>query len=272
MKSYREINIHLTCQQAVYIQVTHSLNTDSLIEVLIRIVAHSRNVRQIGSDNGSNFARAEQELLKAFSEMDNNKIENYLQDHGEDWITWKKNPTAARPWVVLGQKFNQGNYKLPATDKGHGLDEEFLQTLITETETIINSCSLTVEAITNGQSRKPISSINILTMKTKVVMSPQRVFQKLDLYCRSRWRRIQDLSNQFWSWWRKEFIKTFLDCDQWVKMSRNFCIGDIVLLKTDLTTQNLWPMCKFIKTNSDDKRVVQSVKLLLGNSGNRDGK
>ena len=38
--------------------------------------------------------------------MDNRKIENYLQDHGEDWITWKKNPTAARPWVVLGQKFN----------------------------------------------------------------------------------------------------------------------------------------------------------------------
>ena len=63
-------------------------------------------MRQIGSDNGSNFERAEQELLKAFSEMDNRKIENYLQDHGEDWITWKKNPTAARPWVVLGQKFN----------------------------------------------------------------------------------------------------------------------------------------------------------------------
>ena len=55
-------------------------------------------------------------------------------------------------------------------------------------------------------------------------------------------------------------------------MSRNFCIGDIVLLKTDLTTQNLWPMCKFIRTNSDDKRVAKSVKLLLGNSGNRDGK
>ena len=55
-------------------------------------------------------------------------------------------------------------------------------------------------------------------------------------------------------------------------MSRNFCIGDIVLLKTDLTTQNHWPMCKVVGTNSDDKGVVQSVKLLLGNSGNKDDK
>ena len=59
---------------------------------------------------------------------------------------------------------------------------------------------------------------------------------------------------------------------KWVKMSRNFCIGDIVLLKTDFMTQNHWPMCKVVGTNSDDKGVVRSVKLLLGNSGNKDDK
>ena len=55
-------------------------------------------------------------------------------------------------------------------------------------------------------------------------------------------------------------------------MSRKFCIGDTVLLKTDLTTRNHWPMCKVIGTNSDDKAVVQRVKLLLDNSGNKDDK
>ena len=48
-------------------------------------------------------------------------------------------------------------------------------------------------------------------------------------------------------------------------MSRNFYIGDIVLLKTDLMTWNHWPMGKVIETNSDDKGVVRSVKLLLKN-------
>ena len=152
------------------------------------------------------------------------------------------------------------------------MDEESLQTLITETEAIINSQPLTVETIYDGQSPMPISPNNILTMKTKVVMPPPGVFQKPDLYCRSSWRRIQHLSNEFWSRWRKEFIQTLQERQKWVKMSRNFCIGDIVLLKTDLTTQNHWPMCKVVGTNSDDKGAVRSVKLLLGNSGNKGDK
>ena len=43
-------------------------------------------------------------------------------------------------------------------------------------------------------------------------------------------------------------------------------------LKTDLTTQNHWPMCKVIGTNSDDKGDLWNVKLLLWNSGNKDDK
>ena len=78
---------------------------------------------------------------------------------------------------------------------GHSLDEKSLQALMTETEAMINSRPLTVETINDGQSPKPISLNNILTMETKVVMSPPGVFQKPDLYCKSRWRRIQHLSN-----------------------------------------------------------------------------
>ena len=155
---------------------------------------------------------------------------------------------------------------------GHSLDKESLQTPMTETEAIINSRPLTVDTINDGQSPMPISPNNILTMKTKVVMPPPEVFQKPDLYCRSRWRRSQHLSNEFWSRWRKEFIQTLQERQKLIKMSRNFCIGDIVLLKTDLMTRNHWPMCKVIGTNSDDKGVVRSVKLLLGNSDNNDDK
>ena len=70
----------------------------------------------------------------------------------------------------------------------------------------------------------------------------------------------------------EKFIQTLQERQKWVKMSRNFCIGDIVLLKTDLMTRNHWPMCKVIGRNSDDKGVDQSVKLLPGNSGNNNDK
>ena len=44
---------------------------------------------------------------------------------------------------------------------------------------------------------------------------------------------------------------------------KKFLIGDIVLLKADLTTWNQCPMRKIIRANSDDKGDVRSVKLLL---------
>ena len=40
------------------------------------MVARQGNIRSIYSDNGSNFIGAEQELKKAYMEMDNRKIQN----------------------------------------------------------------------------------------------------------------------------------------------------------------------------------------------------
>ena len=197
-----------------------------------------------------------------------------LLEQSREWITWKKNlPAASHMGGIWEHQIRSARAILNSLLQihGHSLDEESLQTLMTETA-IVNSWLLTVETINDGQSPMQISLNNILTMKTKMVMPPPGVFQKPDLYCRSRWRRIQHLSNEFWSRWRKEFIQTLQERQKWVKMSRNFCIGDIVLLKTDLTTQNHWPMCKVVGTNSDDKGAVRSVKLLLGNSGNKDDK
>ena len=55
---------------------------------------------------------------------------------------------------------------------GHSLDEESLQTPMTQTEAIINSQPLTVHTINDGQSPKSISPNDIFTVKTKVVMPP----------------------------------------------------------------------------------------------------
>ena len=52
-------------------------------------------MKQVSSENRSNFVGSEQELSKAFSEMNHNKIENFLQEHVGDWITWERSPPAA---------------------------------------------------------------------------------------------------------------------------------------------------------------------------------
>ena len=35
---------------------------------------------------------ASAELIQAFQEMDHSRISNYLEEHGGEWINWKRNP------------------------------------------------------------------------------------------------------------------------------------------------------------------------------------
>ena len=50
----------------------------------------------IRSDNGSNFIGASAELILAFQEVDHSRISNNLEEHGGEWINWKRNTPFAR--------------------------------------------------------------------------------------------------------------------------------------------------------------------------------
>ena len=101
-------------------------------------------------------------------------------------------------------------------------------------------------------------------MKSKVVLSRPGVFGKPDLYCRRRWRRIQHISNEFWSQWQKEFLVTLQERQKWREPQRNFSVGDIVILQ-DESHHNKWRLAKIIDVYKDKNGHVQSVQLYIGN-------
>ena len=89
-------------------------------------------------------------------------------------------------------------------------------------------------------------------------------FSRPGIYCRRRWRRVQHLSNEFWSWWCKEFLLSLQEKQKWSSTRRNFQQEDIVNLKDDNCRQNEWKLAKVIKTFPDEKGFVLPVKLLIG--------
>ena len=74
--------------------------------------------------------------------------------------------------------------------KTHGanLTDESLQTLLTEVEATVNPRPLTTDVINDVTSLVALSPINLLTMKSGVVMPPPDNFTSADMYCRKRWR------------------------------------------------------------------------------------
>ena len=94
--------------------------------------------------------------------------------------------------------------------KTHGasVSDKSLQTLLIEVKAIVNSCLLTTDLLSDVNSLIPLSPINLLTMKSKVLMPPQGVFSTTDIYSHKHWRRVQHISNEFWDGWRKEVLMT----------------------------------------------------------------
>ena len=127
--------------RAVHIKVSDSMTTDSFIQALRRLITKRGNVRQIPSDNGPNLVGAEQELIHAFNEMDHTKIQGFLQNNNADWIKWKRNPPAASHMGGIWEHQIRSARPILASllqTQSHILGEESFQTLMAETEAVIN--------------------------------------------------------------------------------------------------------------------------------------
>ena len=77
----------ITCleRRAVHIEIKKSMETDPFILALTGFIARRGDVRSI-SDNGTNFAGADNELKKAFSEMNHQQNQHLLANTPEDWM------------------------------------------------------------------------------------------------------------------------------------------------------------------------------------------
>ena len=109
---------------------------------------------------------------------------------------------------------------------GSNVNDENLRTLITETETIINSRPLTVETLSDVNSEMPLSPSPLLTMKTDIILPLPGAFLSADIYSRRRWECVQDIASEFWARWTKEFLQTFqvrLKRKNQIRKIRRYC-------------------------------------------------
>ena len=148
----------------MHIEVLHSMTADSFIMSLCQLIGCRGAVRMMRFDNGFNFAGASAELIKAFQEMDHNKIGRFLEENGGGWIVWRRNPPlASNMGGVWERQIRSARTILNSLLKTHGtqLKEESLETLLIEVEAIINSRPLTTEVINDVRSLVPLSPINL---------------------------------------------------------------------------------------------------------------
>ena len=253
-----------TCfsSRAIHLEAVNSLTTDSFILALRRFLARRGPTTSLKSDNGTNFVGADNEFQKAYNEMDHNKIGDFLSGEKCEWIRWDRNtPVASHTGGVWERLIRSVRAVLTSLLNEHSarLTDESFRTLLAEAELIVNSRPLTTE--TSDPNAPALSPIQLLTLKSKVVLPPPGVFQKEDIYCRKRWRHVQHLSNEFWSRFRKEYLQSLQQRNKWTNPRRNFMVDDVVLLREPNVSRQQWPMARVIRTFPSEDGLVRSVEL-----------
>ena len=154
--------------RAVHIEVANSLETDSFLNTLRRFIARRGSALEIRTDNGTNFVGATRELREAMEEIDHNKITEKLRQQQVDWTF---NPPAGSDMDGIWERQIRTTRRILNTLLR--LDDESLETLTCEVESIINSRPITA---TSSDSKRPfpLSQSQILTMKTSIALPPSQ--------------------------------------------------------------------------------------------------
>ncbi|XP_006811382.1 uncharacterized protein LOC102802836 [Saccoglossus kowalevskii] len=247
--------------RAVHIEKADSLDTSSYINALRRFIARRGPVREMLSDNGTNFVGANRELKEEIGNWNQSQIQGFLLRKG---IDWKFNPPAGSHFGgVWERQIRTIRQILQGITKQQQLDDENLQTLLCEVEHIINSRPITKPS-DDAKDDGPLTP-NILLMMKGISLSPC-LSETTDLYARKRWRQVQYMSDMFWKRWVKEYLSSLQKRQKWLKSKPNLTVGDIVLIREETTPRCAWPLGRIIKVMPDKKGLVRRVLLKTGHN------
>ncbi|XP_071832390.1 uncharacterized protein [Apostichopus japonicus] len=259
----KRYGVMFTClsSRAVHIEVAHSLDTNSCIGALRRFMARRGHVRELYSDNGTNFVGANKELKSALQELDENQINRFASNHG---LKWKFNPPAASHFGGVWERQIRTVRKVLSGILSEQYlrttqSDEQLHTFLCEVETIINSRPLT-KVSDNPNDLDVITPNHLLLLKAPVDM-PLGKFDEKDVYARRRWRQMQYLADLFWKRWTKEYLPTLQRRQKWLQPERCTEVGDVVMIVDDQSPRNSWLMGVVIEAYKDKGGLVRSAKI-----------
>lgn len=157
-KEMKRCGLLLTCMctRAIHIEMLDDISTDAFINSLHCFIATREAVRQLHSDQGTNFIGATNKFQKA---ADKERICSLLAEKQCEFVFYA--PSAIHTGGVWERQIrtvrNIPNAILHVLLCPGGLDNSSLQTVFYKAMSIVNCCPLTVSEIDNPDSIEPLT-------------------------------------------------------------------------------------------------------------------
>lgn len=187
------------------------MEADCFINILRRFINRRGPPKYIYSDNGTNFVGTEREIQEAIDNWNQKQIQDKLLQKGCQWIF--QLPNASHASDVWGRLIHSTRTALKSILGESLADEEVLETVLTEVESILNSRPLCATS-DHPHDCEPLTP-NHLLLQTTVDTLPPGSFMKVEVFVRKKSRQMQILTDHFWKRWLKEYIPALQERQKW---------------------------------------------------------
>ena len=200
--------------RAAHLESCPDLKTDTFLNALARFTARRGCPKTIYSDNGKTFVGADNELKKCLKELDKNKIETKL---AVNEIEWKFNPPYVPhfggAWERLIQIAKRTILIILGSKK---LTLDLFNTILTETETMLNSRPLTNVA-DNTDNEEPLNPNHFLIQRPFSNLPTGTFDDRIPLRFENWSQQHQQPLNHIWRRLQKEYLPTLLKRTKWTR-------------------------------------------------------
>ena len=250
--------------EAVHLELVSDLTTEAFIAALKRFIARRGKCANIYSDNGTNFVGANNELKEIVkhlrSETHNEKTFNFCVDNGIKWhFIPSQSPNFSGIWEAAVKSFEHHLRRVVGQQL---LTFEQLYTFITEVEAILISRPLTL--ISSDPNDHTVLSPGHYLIGNSLTSLPEVNFINTPYNRLSLWQLIQNMKQDFWARWHKEYLNELNIRHRWSQGSHRIQEGSLVLIKKDNLPPLWWLMGRETRPGSDGVVRVVRIKTLKG--------
>ena len=248
--------------RAFHVEKLHSLDTDSMINALTRIIARRGNPDHIFCDNGTNLTSCCKELKRSLKALSQSDLHSFCLSHE---IKWNFAPPQSSHIGGVYERMIRTFRRVftgilnPRTR----LTDEILSTVFSEVESIINGRPIT-KTTTDVDDLSVLTPNHLLLLRGVVNVSPG-VFELGDVF-RKRWRYVQSLANLFWKRWLSCYLPDLQRRVKWQDKNRNLRVGDLVLICDITAPRGSWPLGVVIEVHVGRDELVRSARVRTSTS------
>ncbi|XP_050301507.1 uncharacterized protein LOC126739751 [Anthonomus grandis grandis] len=231
--------------RAIHLEIVLSLSTDDFMQSFYRFISRRGKPAQVFSDNGTNFVRANREMLElsVFFKTHSLDIIEKASHLDIDWHFIPANsPHFGGIWEAGVKSLK---YHVKRTIGEHKLFFYDFQTLLIRIEAVLNSRPLT-PLTTDPDDLTCLSPSHFLIGRPMETI-PELPISDIKENRLSQYQLLQKLYEHFWSRWSREYIHELQQRHKWKRSSGNVDIGQLVLIRDENLPPTRWRLGRVLK-------------------------